>query len=309
MLRSFIQLIRWKNLLIVLAAQVIVWTFVNYHFSITFDLLLSFPRMILLVLSTILIAAAGYIINDYFDIKIDSINRPNTLIISNQISKFSALTAHIAFSVIGFILGAWVAYLIDVWWLCGIQFITIGLLWYYSTHFKRMSLIGNLLVSFLTALSILLMLLFEPAFHPLLYMPIAFDNTYNPSWMIVGIAVFAFLLNLMREIVKDMEDFKGDAEQGCRTYPIVKGLKRSTLLVQQIGWLTIGLLLAVSLYIGNNFYVLHGILIIIPALGIVYVTQSLSNHTVASHYNRMSNLLKWIMVIGLALIILISYIH
>lgn len=196
----FLQLIRWKNLLIVAMTQILV------RYSLIFDTPQhGVKHFTLLVVTTLLIAAGGYIINDYFDVKIDRINKPHKVWIGKTISRRSALLVHQLFSAAGILLAfliGWKAVLINV--------LSVWLLWFYASGFKKKPFIGNFVVALLTALVIAeIALVYDPS-NRLIYM----------------YAVFAFFINLIREIIKDMEDMKGDEAHGAKTIPILYGIHK-----------------------------------------------------------------------------------
>ncbi|MCX8492163.1 MAG: geranylgeranylglycerol-phosphate geranylgeranyltransferase, partial [Cyclobacteriaceae bacterium] len=162
--------------------------------------------LFLLVASTLLIAAAGYIINDYYDIKIDLINKPDRVVIGKTITRRYAIFFHTLISVVGVAMG-----LLINWKVGLINFTSGFLLWLYSNNLKRQPFIGNVTVSLLTGLSIFLL--------SFLY------NQYLA--LVMTYSFFAFFMTLIREIVKDMEDMKGDTTFGCRTLPIVWGIRKT----------------------------------------------------------------------------------
>ncbi len=218
---AWLKLIRWSNLLIVFLTQLLVWACVilpmRQFEAVPF--LLGFKNFIFLSLSTVFIAGAGYIINDYFDIKIDNINRPEKMVLEKTIPRRSAIIFHTALNVIALFFAAIVARQGGHYsWLL-LQLVCTLLLWFYSTHFKRQFMVGNVIVALLTSLTILTLILYEPAMHHYLTQPAflrldADTVLANPVWVLLVYTYFAFVLTWMREIVKDMEDFKGDAEQG-----------------------------------------------------------------------------------------------
>jgi 4-hydroxybenzoate polyprenyltransferase len=163
-----------------------------------------------LSLSTGSIAAAGYIINDYYDIKIDLINKPERVVIGKSIARRYAILFHTIISFVGILLG-----LLLSWKIGAVNFVCVFLLWLYSNNLKRQPFIGNFVVAALTGLSIELI--------NLLY------NQHNT--LVIIFALFAFFMTLVREIVKDMEDMKGDTTFGCRTLPIVLGIRKTKRVV------------------------------------------------------------------------------
>ncbi len=190
------------------------------------EIKLSNLNFFLLNVSIVFIAAAGYIINDYFDTKIDFINKPEKVIIDKKINRKHAIVWHIILSVIGVLIGFYLAFRVGMPKLCLIHILSVGLLWFYSTDFKRMFLIGNIVVSILSGLIPLMAALFEP------------NKIYISFIYIIGYCAFAFIISLIREIIKDMEDIKGDAILNCKTVPVVLGIKVSKSIVISISLAT-----------------------------------------------------------------------
>lgn len=234
----------------------------------------------LLVFTTVLIAAAGYIINDYFDIKIDRINKPHRVWIGKIISRRNALLTHQVFSGAGIILAfpiGWKAVLINM--------LSVGLLWLYASGFKKKPFIGNLVVALLTALVI--------AEIALIYDP---DNR-----LIYMYAVFAFFINLIREIIKDMEDIQGDEHHGAKTLPILYGIHKTKQL----------LYLLMAAFLVSMFFFMYkvedikirlfsGILLTLWAILLAFIFRADRK----AHFSRLSDLCKWIILAGLVSVIL-----
>ncbi len=167
-------------------------------------------RLLLLSSSTVLIAAAGYIINDYYDIKIDLINKPERVVIGKSITRRYAILFHTMLSFLGVGIGIFLNWKIGL-----INFLSAFLLWWYSNSLKRQPFVGNLTVGILTGLSIELVNVFYEV------------NNH----LVIIYAIFAFFMTLVREIIKDMEDLKGDNTFGCKTLPIIWGLRKTKVLV------------------------------------------------------------------------------
>ncbi|MCW5912250.1 MAG: geranylgeranylglycerol-phosphate geranylgeranyltransferase [Cyclobacteriaceae bacterium] len=203
-LQALVRLTRFWNLVIIGMAQ---------YFTACFLIdkaLISDWRLLVLAVSTAIIAAAGYIINDYYDIKIDLINKPDRVVIGKGITRRYALFFHTALSVTGIALGLLLGLRV-----AAIHFVSAFLLWWYSNSLKRQPFIGNVAVALLTGLSVWLV-----------------NVLYYESYALVSIyALFAFFITLVREIVKDMEDLKGDNTFGCRTLPIVWGLRKTKWVI------------------------------------------------------------------------------
>ncbi|HWA33810.1 MAG TPA: geranylgeranylglycerol-phosphate geranylgeranyltransferase [Cyclobacteriaceae bacterium] len=204
MLRSFLLITRFWNLLIIGVAQ-----YFTAIFLIDQEKLYD-ARLLLLSVSTMIIAAAGYIINDYYDVKIDLINKPERVVIGKGMKRRYALFFHTILSVTGVVIG------VALNWKIGIlNFFCAFLLWLYSNALKREPFVGNFAVALLTGLSILII--------NILYPPM--------SIAIVIYALFAFFITLVREIIKDLEDLKGDDTFGCKTLPIVWGIRRTKAFI------------------------------------------------------------------------------
>lgn len=203
-LQALVRLTRLWNLLIIGMAQ-----YCTAGLLISRDLLAD-PRLLMLTISTIVIAAGGYAINDYYDVKIDLINKPERVVVGKTLSRRSVLLFHSLNSMAGTALGFMLSWPIGV-----VNFTSAFLLWLYSNALKRMPFVGNFAVALLTGMSILVVnLLFTPLVT-----------------IVVVYALFAFFMTLIREIIKDMEDLKGDDTFGCRTLPIVWGLRNTKFFI------------------------------------------------------------------------------
>jgi 4-hydroxybenzoate polyprenyltransferase len=308
----WLRLIRWKNLLIVFLTQFLAWYCVLLPIGkhTGEDLLLDSLNFLLLSLSTVLIAAAGYIINDYFDVKIDIINRPEKMVLDKSIPRRHAIILHTVFNVIAIALALKLAREAGHYEWIWLQLVCSVLLWFYSTRYKRMFIIGNVVVALLTSFTILTLIIYEPVMHRYVFAEIFTRTSYsyldiNPVWFLGIYAYFAFILTWMREIVKDMEDFKGDAEDGCMTMPIKWGLQRSS-------WFTIGLgvlaampllVAGISLLVTAN-YILGIYTLLALVLPLVVWMLLLSGKATTTHYANASRQLKILMLLGVGTLIL-----
>jgi len=201
---SLLRLTRFGNLLIIGFAQ-----YFTAGWLIGPDTVTDW-RLFVLSCSTILIAAAGYVINDYYDVKIDLVNKPDRVVIGKGITRRYAILFHSGLSMLGVFMG----FLLN-WHIAAINFITAFTLWFYSNLLKRQPFIGNLVVAVLTGMSILIV---EMLYH-------------SGNILILIYATFAFFMTLVREVIKDMEDLKGDNTFGCRTLPIIWGLRKTKFLI------------------------------------------------------------------------------
>lgn len=206
---GFIKLTRIGNLLIIVLAQYLAAIFLIFESSNWREVITN-PYLFLLSLSSVLIAAAGYIINDYYDVKIDYINKPEKVIVGRVIKRRVVMVAHTIINLAGISIGFLVSPLIAI-----INFSSAMLLWLYSNQLKRLRFVGNLAVGLLSGLSI--------------YVVDLYFGTN--SRLIIIYSLFAVGYTIIREIVKDMEDVKGDKAFDCRTLPVVYGLKKTKLIL------------------------------------------------------------------------------
>ncbi len=246
---DYLKLIRPLNLLFMALLMVLM------NYCVVMPLLTCFgldgsvllPNMIflLLLLGSILIGAGGYAINDYFDTKIDLINRPDKLIVGHSITKDQAARIHHIVTILGVLSGLSAACLLRSVTVGLLFLMSAGLLWFYSASYKRVFLLGNVTVACCTAL---LPLLIAIAHHAWLTRPDHFGDLLQQtpvSRVIYGsmalFALFAFLLTLVREIIKDMEDLNGDRESECHTVPVVIGVAKAKILVSILVAVTLSL--------------------------------------------------------------------
>jgi 4-hydroxybenzoate polyprenyltransferase len=247
MLSSFLRIVRIKNLVIVAATLYIMRFFIMQPLLASKGMALQLEEIhfFFLTIATVLITAAGYAINDYFDTHTDLVNRPKTVIVGRSLSRRAVITIHWGLNVLGLIFGTIVSFAIDKPILSLVFFFIPGLLWFYSTSYKRQFLLGNVIVAILTAIVPLMALLFElPKLYTTYWQVLVFSpSAFNVIiYWVGGYAIFAFWLTLFREIVKDIEDFAGDKEYGRNTLPIVLGIDRSRMVAASILLVTIVIL-------------------------------------------------------------------
>ncbi|MES2132514.1 MAG: geranylgeranylglycerol-phosphate geranylgeranyltransferase [Bacteroidota bacterium] len=308
---AFLKLIRVENLLIIAVTQICIKYLV---FAPVNDFSKFTPALFSIsLLSTLLIAAAGYIINDYFDVKTDKINRPETVVVDVSIKRRWAMILHIIFSTTGLLLGIYLALKCHNLKLLSFQILSIILLWFYSTNFKKQLLIGNLVVSLLTAVIPIMPLVYDYylSVHADRGMLFLIGPLLKPLVIIVfGYAGFAFLTSFAREVIKDMEDYKGDVQTGCKTMPIVWGIITSKVVTFFTILITMGLLFiaGIKFYYEKQplavYYI--GGLILLPLT--VLLIQIIRAKT-SKDFKMVSLLLKFIMLFGIAFTLIIKNIY
>lgn len=234
-IKPYLQLLRIGNLafLAILLYVMEKWVVVPLLHLEKFPEQMPWWILVLLIMSTICIAAGGYVINDYFDVKIDRINRPDDMVVTRVISREGAMRWFYFLTAVGITAGLATAWWAHSWNLLFIYVVIPGLLWFYSASYKRMLLVGNLIVAFISALVPLIVAIIHADYLQHLY---GDSLAYTPIigqlyiWL-GGFALFSFLLTWAREVVKDMEDIEGDREMECRTMPIVWGETASKVVV------------------------------------------------------------------------------
>ncbi len=267
------------------------------------DLQLSHFDFFLLVLSTMLIAGGGYIINDYFDTKIDRINRPENVVVGKTIKRRVAIVSHIFLSLIGIFLGFYVGYKAGMYKLGFVHFISSGLLWFYSTDFKRLPFTGNFIVAILSALVPVIVPLFEIPPLNNAYSDILIETQTNFNFLFyfpAGFSIFAFLFTLIREIIKDIEDYNGDKAFGLNTLPILYGINKAKTLVMTVILFTIILLGFLQFWQLKNSDILSFMYILLAIqLPTIYLVFRLKQATTPEDFHAASSFTKLIMLLGI----------
>jgi 4-hydroxybenzoate polyprenyltransferase len=290
---AFLRLIRWSNLVFIALTQALFYSCIYLPLFYKQQT----AKMLLLILASVFIAAAGYIINDYFDLNIDQVNKPAKNVVDRIIHRRWAIIWHLALSFFGVVLTA-LAVGLSYWYLILANTACVGLLWFYSTSFKKQLLVGNIVISLLTAWTILIF------FFAFSYPDDAFNTRNETSVKFFRLAFlyagFAFIISLVREAIKDIEDMEGDARYGCKTLPIVAGV-RTTKLYAAI-WIAV-LIAALAIL---QVYVLQfgwwpsvvyaALLVIFPLLS---TFLKLRKAVSVADFAKLSSTTKWIMLTGI----------
>ncbi len=268
---NMLRLLRWPNLLIVAITQYAAAYFLIHDMQL--PVLLGDWRMLVVSMSTVLIAAGGYVINDYYDVKIDYINKPERVVVGRFLKRRTTLILHAVLNGLGTLGGFVVA-----WQLGVINVLAAGLLWLYSNQLKRLPLLGNIIVALLTGAAVFVLFVL-----------------YRQALFLFAIyAAFAFFISLMREIVKDMEDMEGDKEFGCQTLPIVIGLRRAKVVVYLISLIFLLVVAALMQHEARFWWVFSGLLVMLS-----WHAYKLYRADKSSDFGRLSTLNKQIMILGL----------
>ncbi len=306
-IKPYLQLLRVGNLTFVAILLYVMekWVATPLLQLEQFGELMPWWVLTLLIVSVVGIAAGGYVINDYFDVKIDRINRPDNLVVTRIISRDTAMHLFYGLTAVGVIAGTVVAWWAHSWTLLFTYVVIPGLLWFYSASYKRMFLVGNLVVAFASAIVPLLVAIANADYlHHLYQNALAYSPIVGELYVWTGgFAAFAFLLTWVREIVKDIEDIEGDREMECRTLPIVWGDKVAkiiaTVLLVVIATLIVYILFAVLPFSHEwkslpTRYVVFGL--IVPILCSIVLLWAANNRT---EYHRVQTIIKFAMFMGM----------
>jgi len=315
--KSIFSLVRFPNLLIIAFTQYAMRYLIMEPLlpSDSFELQFGDFQFALLVFSTMLIAAAGYIINDYFDTQADLINKPARVVVGVAISRKVAMILHMILNIVGVGIGVYLAFYVGLPSLSLVFVLSTGLLWFYSTSYKKQFLVGNLAVAFLTGLVPLMVVLFE---IPLLNreygeVMIRYDADFNYllAW-VSAFSFFAFITTLIREIIKDAEDLEGDNAYGMKTVPIVLGTMWTKVVIVAMLAITLSALVYLLFkyiyysvdpvdYISLTYFSLF---LLLPL--ILLAIQLISARSKRA-YHRASTLIKLVMFFGILYSVVVFY--
>lgn len=261
----------------------------------------------ILISASILIASSGYIINDYFDLNIDRVNKPEKLVVGKIIKKRTAIIWHWFFSLMGLMCSFWYSRQIGNYVPAFFNVITLILLWFYSASLKKKPLIGNTLIAILTS-----WVVFS------IYFSLENDwmlninaSTQKPQTHIFKFTIlyagFAFIISLIREVVKDLEDMEGDAKYGCATLPLVWGVKPTVIFISTWLFIAIGSMVILQVYAiqlrwwGSAIFCIIGI--IFP---LIKVALTLPEVKTKEGFHEISTWLKLIMLMGILSMIFVK---
>ena len=304
---KYLNLIRWKNLLMIALVQILIKyaLFEPFLKTTNLSITLNWFGFSLLVLATVCLAAAGNIINDINDIEIDLINKPDKVLIGKSISEKIAYNLFIIFNVIGVGIGFYLSNLIGHSGFSALFIVVSALLYLYATYLKQMLLVGNIVISLLVALSIIIVGIYEllPAITP--------ENQPTQSTffeILRDYAGFAFLINLIREITKDIEDVDGDHRAGRSTLAIAIGRERAGKVLFVLMIIPI---LAVLYYLTKNLYkhqeaVIYFLVLVIGPLIFLCIKSFTAEKK--KDFHNISRLLKLVMLFGMLSLLLYKYI-
>jgi 4-hydroxybenzoate polyprenyltransferase len=303
LLNGFFQLIRWPNLVFIVVTQLLFqFCIIRPAFVAAGESLPTFHHFFWwLVVASVLIAAAGYIINDYFDLNIDLVNKPDKLVVEKIIHRRWVILWHLLLSFIGIGISFYIGFKCNMIELGFANMACVFLLFVYSTTLKKKLLIGNLLISLLTAWVVLVIglenihLLIEK--NSTVGSAVDIGRLTRITFLYAG---FAFTISLIREVIKDCEDMEGDSRYGCKTMPIVWGITTSKVFTATLLVLMVGGLVITQIYVlqfGHWMSTAYSFSFV--TLPLVYILWQLKNASGAKGFHQLSSWVKWVMLTGI----------
>jgi len=263
-------------------------------------------QYILLILSTVLIAAAGYVINNIFDQGTDGENKPNHVIVGKNISETKAYNIYVGLNISGVAIGFYLANVIEKPGFAAIFIFIAATLYLYATSFKQMLIVGNVIVASLLAVSVLIVPIFD-------MFPMVYDGNREVMATVFSVisdyAIIAFILNFIREMVKDLEDVDGDYNQGMNTLPIALGRKRTSKLIFGLSIVPVLLILYYTnrYFFANNLLLITIYVLLFVAAPLIYFTVKMWDAKSVNDYKHLSLVLKLVILFGVFSIALLTY--
>ena len=298
---AFIKMVRLPNLFFIVLTQIL------FHVSVLDKILYPIGMrpvidgwdFLLLSAASVLIAAAGYIINDYFDINIDQVNKPKGNVVDTVVSRRWAMAWHFILSGLGLLLSAVISWRTGLWYILLGNFGCVLLLFGYSVSLKRKLLIGNIVIALLSAW-VILVICFSQIGIPFRGVPGVNEESNKIIRIGILYAAFAFISTVIREAIKDIEDMQGDAKYGCRTMPIVWGVNATKVYVAV--WLVVilALLVVLQVYVFRfGWWVAMAYSVVFIIAPFVFIFLRLFKAATQKDYHQLSNWTKLVMLSGL----------
>ena len=299
---KYLKLIRFQNLLMLAFMQLVFrYLFLKQSYV---DLALTDFNYILLIFATVCIAAGGYVINNIMDQDTDEIAKPQNRVVGVSISETVAYNWYIGLTIVGVGIGFYLSNVIYKPTFASMFILVATLLYMYATSFKQIPVLGNVVVALMLSTSIIIIGLFDilPAIDA--------DNRFRMKEafdILMHYAIFAFIINLIREIVKDLEDMDGDHQSGINTLPIAIGVQKTKIIVGVLTVISIGIL---AYYVNSNLFeldyvVYYAMVLIVGPL--IYFGVKLMNAANKKEFHHLSLVLKIILFFGILSVAVIVF--
>jgi 4-hydroxybenzoate polyprenyltransferase len=304
LLAAFFRLMRWPNLVFIVLTQFLFYSCIIlpafYRENAQGDWFLSWSLLGWISAASVLIAAAGYIINDYFDLDIDQVNKPDNIIVQKIIKRRWAIFWHMGLSLAGVVITFVVSYRIGNWVIGPANLVSVFLLLFYSTTFKKKFLIGNIIISLLTTWVVFVLYISELdfiVFTQQLQYQHAMTRIFKLAVLYGG---FAFVISLVREVIKDMEDLQGDEKYGCRTMPVVWGIPASKVFAGV--WLTVLILAVMVLFVYSvliGWFLAALFVLLLVVVPLMMILRKLYKAVTVLQFHQISTWIKLVMLTGI----------
>ncbi|PWL30901.1 geranylgeranylglycerol-phosphate geranylgeranyltransferase [uncultured Roseivirga sp.] len=266
---NYLKLIRAINLFMVGLTQYVTALFL-LSTNGDWSEILRDKNFFLMVSATVMITSAGYLINDYYDIKIDFVNKPDRVVVGKELRRRWVILGHTALNIAAIAIGFYISIPIGI-----IMFGAAFMLWLYSNQLKRLAFIGNFVVAILTGTTLILV---AEYFH-------------ERAYIIACYAIFAAYITLIREIIKDTEDMKGDARFGCKTIPIVMGVAKTK-------WVIYAIMVAFEITVVILLWNMSVVLPVILGITLLLLGFGVQRADTVKQFHNLSTYCKIIMLLG-----------
>jgi len=301
---KYLKLVRYQNLLMLALLQLLLrYGFLKYQ---NISLSLADWQFGLLVLATVLIAAGGYVINDIMDQDTDNDNKHKHVIVGRTVSESLAYNLYVGLNVFGVGAGFYLSNVIQRPGFAAIFIVIAATLYLYATSLKQMLIVGNILVAMLLSFSVIIIGIFD-------IFPATYEGNQREMATVFSIltdyAIFAFIINLLREMVKDIEDVDGDYNSGMNTLPIVLGVGRTAKVIFALSFLPIVILLYYinAYFVANNLWILSGYALIFLVGPLLYFTIKIYSAQKKKEFGHLSLVLKLVLFFGILSIGVLTY--
>ncbi|WP_083219872.1 geranylgeranylglycerol-phosphate geranylgeranyltransferase [Flavobacterium anhuiense] len=301
---KFLKLIRYKNLLMLAFMQLLFrYAFLKQQ---EVPLALSDWQYGLLILSTVLLAAAGYVINNIYDVGTDSINKPNNVVVGKGITETAAYNIYIGLNISGVAIGFILSNIIMRPTFASLFILIASLLYFYATTLKQIMILGNFVVALLLAVSVLIIGVFD------LFPATTAENQAQMASLfsiLIDYALFAFMINFIREIVKDIEDVNGDYNMGMNTLPVAIGVSRAAKIA--LGFAIIAFILSGlycnTYFMQNKLYIAVFYAFATVLAPLLYFIVKIFSAKSQKDFHHLSSILKLILFFGILSILVIAF--
>jgi len=301
---KYLKLIRYQNLLMLAFMQLLFrYGFLKLQHA---PLSLTDWQYCLLILSTVCIAAGGYVINNIFDQDTDNDNKPNEVVVGKGISESMAYNIYVVLNITGVGIGFYLSNVIQKPGFAAVFIVIAATLYLYATSLKQMLLVGNVIVALLLSFSVIIIGVFD-------LLPATYEGNQQQMAILFSIltdfAIFAFVINFLREIVKDLEDTDGDYNQGMTTLPIVLGVSRTVRVVFALSFVPIAILLWYinAYFVSGDLFILAGYMLLFVVGPLIYFSIKIYSARKQKEFRHLSQVLKLVILFGVIAIAVLSF--